>query len=143
MQLHQIRSTNKQKTKKRVGRGGKRGTFSGRGVKGQKSRAGAKIRPEWRDLVKQTPKMRGYKFRSTQTKPLIINLGFLGKFFKEGEIVSIKSLLERKLISRIKGRMPEVKILGDGEIKKKLSFKGLQISQSAKEKVEKAGGNII
>ena len=61
MQLHEIKPTHKLKTKKRVGRGGKKGTYSGRGVKGQKSRAGAKIRPEIRDLIKKMPKKRGYK----------------------------------------------------------------------------------
>jgi large subunit ribosomal protein L15 len=59
MQLHEIQPCQKQKTKKRIGRGGKRGTYSGKGMKGQKSRAGAKIRPEVRDLIKKTPKLRG------------------------------------------------------------------------------------
>jgi len=63
MQLHQIQSIHKSKTKKRVGRGGKRGTYCGRGIKGQKSRAGVKIRPAARDLIKKIPKMRGYKFK--------------------------------------------------------------------------------
>lgn len=63
MQLHEIRPIHKLKQKKRVGRGGKKGTYCGRGVKGQKSRAGAKIRPEIRDLVKKIPKLRGYKFK--------------------------------------------------------------------------------
>ncbi|MDD5552006.1 MAG: hypothetical protein PHI88_02520 [Candidatus Pacebacteria bacterium] len=63
MQLHEIRPIHKLKQKKRVGRGGKKGTYCGRGVKGQKARAGAKIRPELRDLVKKIPKLRGYKFK--------------------------------------------------------------------------------
>ncbi len=49
----------KEKSKKRVGRGGKRGTYSGRGIKGQKSRAGRKMRPAIRDLIQRTPKLRG------------------------------------------------------------------------------------
>jgi len=59
MQLHELKPDHKNKTKKRIGRGGKRGTFSGKGVKGQKSRAGRKIRPGTRDLIQQIPKLRG------------------------------------------------------------------------------------
>jgi large subunit ribosomal protein L15 len=143
MQLNQIPQTNKQKTKKRVGRGGKRGTFSGHGVKGQKSRAGAKIRPAWRDLVKQTPKKRGYKFKPASRNLKIINLGVLDNFFKDGEAVSIRLLLDRKLIGKMDGRLPKVKILGGGELKKRLSFVGLALSGSARKKIEKAGGSIL
>ncbi len=59
MRLHELRPKTKLKSKKRIGRGGKRGTFSGKGVKGQKSRAGSKIRPGTRDLIQQIPKLRG------------------------------------------------------------------------------------
>jgi len=61
MQLHEVRPVTINKSKKRVGRGGKRGTYSGRGIKGQKSRAGRKIRPAIRDLMQRTPKLRGSK----------------------------------------------------------------------------------
>lgn len=63
MQLHELRPLTKAKTKKRVGRGGKRGTYSGKGMKGQKARAGRKIRPGYRDLVQRTPKLRGSRNR--------------------------------------------------------------------------------
>jgi len=142
MQLHQLKPKHKNKTKKRVGRGGKLGTFSTRGVKGQKSRAGARIRPAWRDLIKQIPKRKGYRFKPTGAKPTVVNLDVLSGVFKEGEIVSVQTLIDKEIIAKIGGRMPEVKILGDGEINKKLSFKGLMMSQSAKEKIEKAGGSI-
>lgn len=142
MQLNQIFSTKKNKTKKRVGRGGKKGTYSGRGVKGQKSRAGAKIRPAWRDAIKQIPKRRGAKFKSIQTKPEIINLGLLNGYFDEQDLISVESLLKKGLISKIKGRLPRVKILGDGEITKKFNFKGLSLSENAKKKIEKKGGKI-
>ena len=59
--LHEIQPTEPKKNKKRIGRGGKRGTYSGKGIKGQKSRAGAKIRPAIRDFMNQTPKLRGVK----------------------------------------------------------------------------------
>lgn len=70
MQLHQIQSSHKRKTKKRIGRGGKRGTYCGRGMKGQKARAGAKMKPAIRDLIKKIPKLRGYKFKGkSKIKP--------------------------------------------------------------------------
>lgn len=142
MQLHQISPIKKQKEKKRVGRGGKRGTYSGRGIKGQKSRAGARIRPAWRDLIKKLPKLRGVKFKSIFKKPLIINLGDLEKNFQDREIVSPNTLLEKGLIAKIKGRIPEVKILGEGEITKKIEIRDCQVSKSAKKKIEGAGGKI-
>lgn len=142
MQLHQLLSTQKQKTKKRVGRGGKRGTYSGRGIKGQKARAGRKLRPEWRDVLKRIPKKRGYKFKSIKEKPTILNLNKLNAIFKDGDLLTPAVLLQRDLIAKMKGRMPEVKILGEGELTKKLDFKGLKVSQSAREKIEKAGGKI-
>ncbi|PIU42869.1 MAG: hypothetical protein CO034_00315 [Parcubacteria group bacterium CG_4_9_14_0_2_um_filter_35_11] len=70
MQLHQIQPLNKRKSKRRVGRGGKRGTYCGRGMKGQRARTGAKVRPEIRDLIKKIPKIRGYRFkRKSRPKP--------------------------------------------------------------------------
>ena len=140
MQLNEIKSdSNKRKT--RVGRGGKRGTTSGKGTKGQKARSGRKLRPEWRDALKKIPKKRGYKFKASP-KAAILNLQDLENNFKENETVSPQVLLQKGLIGRIKGRAPEVKILGDGDLKKKLVFENISFSQSAKEKIEKAGGSI-
>lgn len=130
MQLHQIKPIHKNKDKKRVGRGGKRGTYSGRGIKGQKARAGHKIRPEIRDFIKKIPKKRGYRFKSIKPKPVVVNLRDLEKYFKEGEIVSPETLLEKGIIAKIKGRMPEVKILGTGKLTKKLEFKNCKMSKS-------------
>ncbi len=61
MQLHELRPQYKNKDKKRIGRGGGRGNYSGRGQKGQRSRAGHKIRPAIRDLIRRLPKLRGFK----------------------------------------------------------------------------------
>jgi large subunit ribosomal protein L15 len=63
MQLHELAPTHRSKDKKRIGRGGKRGTFCGRGSKGQKSRAGHRIRPAERDLILRLPKLRGKNAR--------------------------------------------------------------------------------
>ena len=146
MQLHELRPIHKVKKKKRIGRGGKRGTYSGRGLKGQKSRAGRRFMPAIREVIKRYPKLRGYKFKpKTQglnAKAAVLNLEILEKEFSSGEKVTPEILLEKKLISRIKGRTPKIKILGKGEITKALNIEGCLISKSAKEKIEKAGGAI-
>lgn len=128
MQFHQLVRKTKLRKSRRVGRGGKRGTYSGRGIKGQKARAGAKIRPAERDIIKKIPKLRGYKFKSFQKRPSIVNLGDLDKKFKSGDTVSPESLLGAGLIARIKGKVPKVKILGKGELKKKLLFSNVEFS---------------
>jgi len=78
MQIHQIKPKIKKKNRKIIGRGGKRGTYSGRGIKGQKSRAGRKIRPELRDIIKKLPKKRGYRFPVIKRKKKIKKAG--GKY---------------------------------------------------------------
>jgi len=142
MQLHQIKPKHKLKKKKRVGRGGKRGTYSGKGIKGQKSRAGKKMQPVIRELIKRYPKLRGYRFKKREKNIVSVNICDLNKKFKEGEVVSSKTLLKKRLIRRIKGKTPRVKILARGELTKKLSFENCEFSKSAKEKIEKANGII-
>lgn len=75
MQLHTLKPLHSGRSKKRIGRGGKRGTYSGRGQKGQKSRAGRKIRPAMRDLIQRIPKLRGAgnrrKSRKSNIRPKI------------------------------------------------------------------------
>lgn len=134
MQLHELKPTHKSKKKKRIGRGGKRGTFSGRGVKGQKSRAGRGPRPALRDIIKKIPKKRGYRFKSIKKKPQIVNLKDLEKQFKSNEKVTPETLLEKGLIGKVKGKMPKVKILGQGKLTKKVAIEGCLMSKS----VEKA-----
>lgn len=131
MQLHQVKPIYIQKGKKRVGRGGKRGTYSGKGMKGQKSRAGRKMRPELRDFIKKIPKKRGYRFKPNGSKPQIVNLKDLERKFENNDIVNPETLLEKGLIAKVNKRMPEVKILGAGELKKKLKVEGCKISKSA------------
>lgn len=152
MQIHQIKKPKHLKKAKRVGRGGKRGTFSGKGSKGQKARSGVHMGADFRGgnqpLWKSFPKKRGstkkveIKHRSFQTrnfKAITLNLSIITKYFSEKEIVNLASLLEKKLIG---SRDKKVKILGTGEIDKKFVFDGLLFSQSAREKVLKAGGEI-
>ena len=130
MQLHQVKPKNINKSKKRVGRGGKRGTFSGKGAKGQLARAGRKLYPEIRAFVKKIPKTRGYDFKSFKNKPTIINLKDLNKHFKDGEVVSPETLMEKGLIAKINNRVPVVKILGEGKLEKKLTAENCKMSES-------------
>ncbi|OGZ18785.1 MAG: 50S ribosomal protein L15 [Candidatus Nealsonbacteria bacterium RBG_13_42_11] len=144
MQLHQLKPIHKPRKKRIVGRGGKKGTYSGRGTKGQKARESLNLKPLIRDLIKRYPKLRGHRQRSKIRiqKSVVLNLDVLEKNFKDEEKITPKTLLEKRIISKIKGDIPKVKILGDGEIKKPLIFEGCGVSKSAKEKIEKAGGKI-
>jgi len=137
MQLHQLRPVHKLRKKKRIGRGGKRGTYSGRGQKGQKSRAGAKIRPADRDLIMRIPKLRGVKNQSIKAKPLILNVDELEKIDKD--LINKDFFLKAGLIKRHSDR---VKVLGRGDLKKAFQIEGLEISGTAKKKIEKAGGKV-
>ncbi len=128
-----------------VGRGGKRGKTSGRGGKGQTARAGHKIRPEWRDFIKRMPKARGYSFQSLSGvhNPIVpINLDIIEMVFKNGEVVKPSTLFKKGVIDQYKGKKQSVKILATGEITKKLTFVGCAMSESAKAKIEKAGGSV-
>jgi len=146
MQLHEIRPIHKPKKQKRIGRGGKRGTYSGRGIKGQKSRAGRRLQPVIRELIKRYPKLRGYRFKSSsqsqKSKTATLNLEVLEKKFQPEEKISPEILLEKKIVRRIKGRMPRVKILGKGKLTKALTIENCSVSRSAKEKIEKAGRTV-
>ena len=128
--------------KKRIGRGGKRGTYCGHGGKGQTARAGRNLRPMVRDILKRYPKLRGYKNRPNFIKPETVNIQILDKKYKEGEIVTPRTLVEKNLVARIQGKYPQIKILGTGEISNKLTVEDCAVSKSAKEKIEKAGGTI-
>lgn len=146
MQLHEIKPIKKGKKRKRIGRGGKRGTYSGKGIKGQKSRAGRKFQPIVRYLIKRYPKLRGHKqesrARGENIKTQILNLDILEKNFNSGETVSPSSLLEKRIVGKIKGRFPRVKVLGAGSITKVLTIENCRISKQAREKIEKTGGVI-
>ena len=135
MQIHQVKPKNKLKKRKRVGRGGKRGTYSGKGLKGQKSRSGRVSYPVIREYIKKYPKLRGYRFNTISDKTAVVNIGVLDKFFDNDSVITPKALLDKRLVRRIKGRMPKVKILGKGEITKNLIIKDCEISKTAKEKI--------
>ncbi|MEK7576749.1 MAG: uL15 family ribosomal protein [Patescibacteria group bacterium] len=123
MQLHTLKQRTKSARKVRIGRGGKRGSFSGRGIKGQKARAGRHIRPEMRDIIKKIPKKRGYRHTGPKKTLVVVKSVVVAKYFKPGETVSPKTLFAHRLIRRIGGKLPSVKILGA-----KAALKGLMIT---------------
>lgn len=131
-----------------VGRGGKRGKTSGRGTKGQKARAGHKIRPALRDVIKKLPRLRGvtinkrgFRYTSVGAAPVAIPLPVVAAAFGAGETVSPSALFEKGLVRKVRGRMPKVKLLG-GAIDKKLAIEGCLVSAGARAEVEKAGGTV-
>lgn len=131
-----------------VARGGKRGKTSGRGGKGQTARAGNKRRPEWRELIKKIPKLRGRGKSSNKTvknnvqTPEVVNLSALEAAFKANDVVTPVTMVEKGVIATWSGKIPLVKILGSGEITKALKVSGCTISGSAKAAIEKAGGTV-
>ncbi len=129
------------KKKKRVARGpgSGLGKTAGRGEKGQKSRSGG-AKPRFFEggqmpLYRRLPK-RGFK-NIWKVRYEIVNLKQIEERFADGEVVSPTTLKEKNLI---KGRGP-VKILGDGNLTKKVTFEGVVFSKKAQEKIGKPGGN--
>ncbi len=133
------------KTRKRLGRGvgSGLGKTSGKGHKGQNSRSGGGVRPGFEGgqmPIYRRVASRGfsnYPFKKANT---VINISNLETSFKSGEQVDLASLKEKSVIKKSDFL---VKLLGDGELSKKLDVKLPFISASAKEKIEKAGGKII
>lgn len=146
MQIHNLKPTHKFKKSQQVGRGGRRGKTSGKGTKGQNARAGRKKRPELRDLIKKIPKLRGRGVNinkpMTDAK-LAVNLSSIEQAFKSGDTISPETLVKNGLVEVRNGRIPSVKILGEGELTKKLSFSKVAVSASAKSAIEKAGGKVF
>lgn len=138
MQIHQLKSNKTSREKKRIGRGGKRGTFSGRGTKGQKARAGRKIRPDIRDMIIRIPKLKGLNNKTLQPKTVAVNLSILDKKVKDA-VITKETLIKNKIITN---SIKRVKILGNGEISRAITVKGLEVSKTAKDAIEKKGGSV-
>ncbi len=146
MQIHEIKRVHALRKKKLVARGGKRGKTSGKGGKGQTARAGHRVRPAMRDIIKKLPKLRGHgKNRSKSVfyrgPEAVVNVSLLN-VFSAGEVVNQTSLIAKGLIPSVLGKNPKVKILGNGEITVKVTVEGCSVSETAKSKIEKAGGEV-
>jgi large subunit ribosomal protein L15 len=152
LNLSTLKPAQTRKDRKRVGRGlgSGKGRYSGRGIKGQKSRAGSKkmaagFEGGQMPIDMRMPKLRGNTsadampigpFR-TYSQP--VNLRDLERVFEAGDAVTVEALVEKGLLKNTK---TDVKILGTGELSKKLSVTAHSFSASAREKIEAAGGSV-
>lgn len=135
MDLSNLLPTTKRK-RKRLGRGygsGKGGHTVGRGQKGQKSRSGGGPKK-----IRDYGKEKGFQPRK-RLEPKILSVGKLD-VFKAGAVVDARALVDEGLIRDV--ARDGVKILGDGELAKKLTIRGLMVSEGARRKIEEAGGKV-
>ena len=138
------RGIQKNKKRRRVGRGAGSGfgKTCGRGHKGQRSRAGYSVHPTFEGgqmpLVRRVPK-RGFNNRWA-LGVLAVNVGDLEMSFDDGAEVTPATLKEKNLA---KSRYDVLKILGDGPLTKKLKVSAHRFSKSAKEKIERSGGEVV
>ena len=144
LELNNLRPTpGSKRRRKRIGRGPSsgHGKTSGKGHKGQKARSGYSKRAGFEGgqmpLLRRLPK-RGF-FHEAQYPLVEINLDVIDKHFESGAEITAETLVAKHLVKGVKGG---VKVLGRGEITKKLVFKVAAISGSAKSKVEAAGGSV-
>jgi large subunit ribosomal protein L15 len=151
LNLTTLKPAQGRKDRKRIGRGigSGKGRYSGRGIKGQKSRAGShKMRAGFEGgqmpIYMRLGKLRGATSKDampigpfrTSTAP--VNVGALDRF-ADGAEVTPESLVE---VGLLKNTKTDVKLLGNGELKKKLTVRVHAISATAREKVEQAGGTV-
>jgi large subunit ribosomal protein L15 len=150
LSLSTLQPAQKRRDRKRVGRGmgSGKGRYAGRGIKGQKARSGSnKMRPGFEGgqmpLYMRLGKQRGSTSKDAmpigphRTRTQGVNVSELERVFDDGAEVTIEALAERRLISNTR---TDVKILGNGELKKKLTVTAHLFSKSAAEKIEAAGG---
>jgi large subunit ribosomal protein L15 len=150
LSLSNLKPAQPRRARKRVGRGlgSGKGRYSGRGIKGQKARAGSHtMRPGFEGgqmpIYMRLGKQRGPYSKDAmpigphRTSTIPVNLRDLDRVFEDGAEVTIEALIEKGLI---KNSRTDVKILGQGELKKKLTVTAHSFSASAREKIEQAGG---
>ena len=142
MKLHELSPANgSTKARKRIGRGAGsgQGKTAGKGHKGQKARAGRGMRPGFEGgqmpLQRRLPK-RGF-VNIFRTEMAIVNVAKLEKYFEAGETVTVEALVEKGLVKKV---LDGVKVLGNGDITKALTVQANAFSESAKAKIEAAGG---
>lgn len=140
-ELHNLKSAGT-KRRKRVGRGNGsgHGTYSTRGQKGQRARSGGRAglqQRSFKTILSHLPKNRGFK--SLRDKNQTVNLQMLNDAFNDNEQVTPRLLVKRGLVADL---TPTIKILGQGDLKKKLAVKNCLVSMAAKTKIEAAGGTV-
>src|SRR3989344_7689223 len=115
MKIHNLKRIHPNKRSVSIGRGGRRGKPSGRGGKGQTARAGHKVRPEFRDVIKKLPKLRGrgkHGLKSFQRKYIPLSIETVAGVFKDNENLNPKTLLEKGLVGTSSGVTGRAKLLG-------------------------------
>ncbi len=144
MKLHELKpNEGSVQTRKRVGRGpgSGLGKTSGKGHKGQNARSGGGVRPGFEGgqlpLFRRLPK-RGFNNYEFRTEYAIVNVGDLNDF-KDGSVIELSNLKESGLVKKEKDG---IKILGNGELTKKLTVKANKFSSTARVKIENAGGKV-
>lgn len=142
MQIHELKPLNKSKKRKRIGRGGKRGNYSGRGSKGQKSRAGARIRPQLREIINKFPKKRGEGFKTLKENITLVHLQDIQKIFPQGGKITPQILEKAGLIKRLAHQKLRVKILVKGDLKANYQIQNCLLSKKAEEAIIKAKGKV-
>jgi large subunit ribosomal protein L15 len=150
--LSNLKPAQKRRARKRIGRGmgSGKGRYSGRGIKGQKARSGSHtMRPGFEGgqmpIYMRLPKQRGPYSKDampmgphrTQTVP--VNLRDLERVFEDGAEATLEAMVEKGLIRNTR---TDVKVLGQGELTKKLAVTAHSFSASAREKIERAGGSV-
>jgi large subunit ribosomal protein L15 len=145
MKLHDLKPTEGSRhRRRRVGRGESSGLGKtcGKGHKGQKSRSGASIRPSFEGgqmpLARRLPK-KGFNNAQFKTNFAIVNVSDLEEKFSDGDEVNEESL---RACGLVKGVCDAIKVLGSGDLSKKLTVTADKLSATAREKIEKAGGSI-
>ena len=143
MKLHELSpaaGSSKEAWRKGRGHGSGNGKTAGKGHKGQNARSGGGVRPGFEGgqipLYRRLPK-RGFTNDMFKKEYTIINVELLNDLFNDGDTVSIETLLEQGIVKKA---LCGLKVLGRGEITKKLTVKAAIFSGSAKEKIEAAGG---
>lgn len=147
MELHTLRAfKGSRKKAKRIGRGlgSSHGTYSTRGMKGQRSRSGGskglKLKG-MKQLLLRIPKIGGFK--SIYEKDTPVSLDVLERVYVNGDTVTPITLIKKNAIAFAKRGRPVIKILGVGTLTKKLTISNCNVSASAQKKIEAAGGTII
>lgn len=138
--LHTIAHPSNKKPRVRKGRGdAAAGSYSGRGMKGQRSRSGTSGFKEraLRRFIQQIPKLRGFK--SFKIRPETVDFQDLARLFENGAHISPKTLHKAGLISSVQ---VVVKILGTGTLAKKFTVSECQVTAGARARIEAAGGTI-
>lgn len=144
MKLNELSPSVPRKNRKRIGRGNSSGwgKSAGKGSNGQNSRAGGGVKPYFEGgqmpIYRRVPK-RGFSNAIFKKEYTLLSLDLLNNF-EDGEVVSIETLFDKFLVKSIK--KDGIKILGNGELTKKLTVKAHKVSKSAKAAIEVKGGTV-